>query len=62
MNYSKRILVPQKESGLVFDYFFSRARGDQIDRGYVLIASNPKAVEIYCCIEQTLVETVNLTI
>ena len=62
MNYSKRILVTQKESGLVFDYFFSRVRGNQIDCVSVLITSNPKTVEIYCCIEQTLVQTVNLTI
>ena len=46
--------LTSEESGLVFDYFFRCAEQEQIERGSVLIASNPKAAKIYSCIKQTL--------
>jgi len=46
--------LTSEESGLVFDYFFRCGEREQIDRGSVLISSNPKAAEIYSCIKQTL--------
>jgi hypothetical protein len=62
MNDSKMILVPKKRAGLYLIISPSVPRGDQIDCISVLITSNPKTVEIYSCIEQTLVQTVNLMI
>ena len=62
MNDSKMILVPQKRAGLYLIISSAVPRGDQIDCISVLITSNPKTVEIYSCIEQTLVQTVNLMI
>jgi hypothetical protein len=46
--------LTKEESVLVFDYFFHCAEQNQIDRGTALIASNPKAAEIYYCIEKSL--------
>lgn len=46
--------LSSEESGLVFDYFFRCAEREQIDRGSVLISSNPKAAEIYSCIKEIL--------
>ena len=48
--------LTREESGLVFDYFFRCAEREQIDRGSVLVSSNPKAAEIYSCIKQTLAQ------
>ena len=56
MNNPERTLITNKESGLIFDYFFGRAEEDQINHGSVLITSNPKAAEIYSCIKQTLAQ------
>ena len=56
MNNPERTLITNKESGLLFDYFFGRIERDQINHGSVLIASNPKAAEIYSCIKQTLAQ------
>lgn len=49
-----KMILTSEESGLVFDYFFRCAEREQIDRGSVLVASNPKAAEIYSCIKETL--------
>jgi len=46
----------QEENGLVFDCFFRCAEQKQIDRGTVLIASNPKAAEFHSCIKQALAQ------
>ena len=43
-----------EESGLVFDYFFRCAERERINRGSVLIASNPQAAKVYSCIKETL--------
>ena len=48
--------LTNEENGLVFDYFFGRAEEEQIDRGSVLVTSNPKAAEFYSCIEKTLAQ------
>ncbi len=48
--------LTNEENGLVFDYFFGLAEEEQIDRGSVLVTSNPKAAEIYSCIKQTLAQ------
>ena len=48
--------LTNEESGLIFDYFFRCAEQKQIDRGSVLIASNPKAAETYSCIKQALAQ------
>ena len=48
--------LTNEESGLIFDYYFRCAEQEQIDRGSALIASNPKAAEIYSCIKQTLAQ------
>ena len=48
--------LTSEESGLVFDCFFRCAAQEQIKRGSTLIASNPKAAEIYSCIKQALAQ------
>lgn len=48
--------LTKEESGLIFDYFFHCAEQEQIDRGSVLITSNPKAAEVYSCIKRTLTQ------
>ena len=48
--------LTNEESGLIFDHFFRCAEQKQIDRGTALIASNPKAAEIYSCIKQALAQ------
>ena len=46
--------LTSEESGLVFDYFFCCAEREQLDRGSVLVSSNPQATEIYSYIKETL--------
>ena len=48
--------LTSEESGLIFDYMFLCAEREQIDRGSVLISSNPQVAEVYSCIKQTLAQ------
>lgn len=48
--------LTKEESGLVVDYFFRCAEQEQIDRGSVLITSNPKAAEVYSGIKRALAQ------
>jgi hypothetical protein len=48
--------LTNEESGLVFDCFFRCAEQEHVDRGTALIASNPKAAEIYSCIKRALAQ------
>lgn len=48
--------LTSEESEILLDYFFRCAGKEQIDRGSALIASNPKAAELYSCIGQTLAQ------
>ena len=48
--------LTNEESGIVFDCFFQSAEQEHFDRGTALIASDPKAAEIYSCIKRALAQ------
>ena len=51
-----KMTLTSEESGLILDCYFRCAEQEQIDRGSVLISSNPKAAGIYSCVKQTLAQ------
>jgi hypothetical protein len=49
-----KMTLTQEENSLILDYIFQCSEQEQVDIGPALIASNPKAAEIYSCIKQAL--------
>ena len=46
--------LTNEESEFVLDYIFQCAEQEHSERGTALIASNPKAAEVYSCIKRAL--------
>ena len=46
--------LTNEESELGLDYIFQCAEQEHSERGTALIASNPKAAEVYSCIKRAL--------